>query len=100
MHGSSVATRSPCSKGRAPIPRYRIPKIGVGEKRVLMSEERVRTRGVQIEVIRDETCVALMREFIAARLTLSTEDLGSGVSTSLGVDHPMQMRSRPLCLAW
>jgi cytosine deaminase len=36
----------------------------------------LRARGVSVEVVQDETCIALMRDFIAARPELWNEDIG------------------------
>jgi cytosine deaminase len=42
-----------------------------------MGEEALlRARGVTVEVLQDETCIALMREFIAAKPDLWNEDIG------------------------
>ena len=57
---------------------YKIPRIVVGENRTFMGEEELlRARGVQVDVLQDEDCVAMMREFIAARPTLWNEDIGT-----------------------
>jgi cytosine deaminase len=56
---------------------YGIPRIVVGENRTFMGEEALlRARGVTVEVLQDETCIALMREFIAAKPDLWNEDIG------------------------
>ncbi|WPP45587.1 nucleoside deaminase [Pseudomonas sp. AN-1] len=70
-------TLSPCPMCSGAILLYGIPKVIVGENRTFMGEEELlRTRGVQVEVLQDETCIALMREFIAARPELWNEDIG------------------------
>ena len=56
---------------------YRIPKIVVGENLTFQGPEQyVRSRGVELVIVDDEECVALMREFIAARPDLWNEDIG------------------------
>ena len=37
----------------------------------------MRSRGVALEIVDDPECVALMREFIAARPELWNEDIGA-----------------------
>ena len=70
-------TLSPCSMCSGAILLYGIPRIIVGENRTFMGEEELlRSRGVTVEVVDDETCVRLMREFIAARPDLWNEDIG------------------------
>ena len=70
-------TLSPCPMCSGAILLYGIPKIIVGENKTFMGdEELLRSRGVNVEVVQDETCIAMMREFIAARPELWNEDIG------------------------
>jgi len=70
-------TLSPCSMCSGAILLYGIPRVVVGENQTFMGEEALlRSRGVTVEVLQDETCIALMREFIAAEPTLWNEDIG------------------------
>ena len=70
-------TLSPCSMCSGAILLYGIPRIVIGENRTFMGEEELlRSRGVQIEIVDDTTCVRLMREFIAAHPDLWNEDTG------------------------
>ncbi|TAL88385.1 MAG: nucleoside deaminase [Candidimonas sp.] len=70
-------TLSPCPMCSGAILLYGIPKIVVGENRTFMGDEALlRARGVQVETLQDETCIALMRDFIAARPELWDEDIG------------------------
>ena len=70
-------TLSPCSMCSGAILLYGIPRVVIGENRSFMGEEALlRSRGVTIEVLQDETCIALMREFIAAKPELWNEDIG------------------------
>ena len=56
---------------------YGIQKVVIGENRTFMGEEDLlRSRGVQVEVVDDPTCVALMQEFIARRPQDWNEDIG------------------------
>lgn len=70
-------TLSPCSMCSGAILLYGIPKVVIGENQTFMGEEELlRSRGVQVEVVQDATCVALMRGFIAAKPELWNEDIG------------------------
>lgn len=70
-------TLSPCPMCSGAILLFGIPKIIVGENRTFMGEEELlRSRGVQVEVLQDETCITLMRDFIAAKPELWNEDIG------------------------
>jgi cytosine/creatinine deaminase len=70
-------TLSPCPMCSGAILLYGIPEIIVGENLSFMGEEALlRSRGVRVEVRQDETCIKLMRDFIAARPELWNEDIG------------------------
>jgi creatinine deaminase len=70
-------TLSPCSMCSGAILLYGIPRVIIGEHETFMGEEDLlRSRGVQLEVVQDKTCVRLMREFIAANPKLWNEDIG------------------------
>ncbi len=71
-------TLSPCPMCSGAILLYGIPKVIVGENRTFMgAEDLLRQHGVEIEVLQDATCIALMRDFIAARPELWNEDIGT-----------------------
>jgi len=71
------STLSPCDMCSGTALLYDIPKIVVGENRTFQGpEDYVRSRGVELVVVDNEECVALMREFIAARPELWNEDIG------------------------
>ena len=71
-------TLSPCPMCSGAILLYGIPNVIVGENRTFMGEEDLlRQRGVHVEVLQDETCIALMRDFIAAKPALWNEDIGT-----------------------
>lgn len=70
-------TLSPCAMCSGAILLYGIPRVVIGENQTFMGEEDLlRSRGVEVEVLRDETCVELMRQFIADRPELWNEDIG------------------------
>ena len=70
-------TLSPCPMCSGAILLYGIPKIIVGENLTFLGEEEfLRSRGVQVEVLQEESCISLMRDFIAAKPELWNEDIG------------------------
>ncbi len=70
-------TLSPCAMCSGAILLYGIPQVVVGENRTFRGEEELlRSRGVKVEVRRDERCEALMARFIAAQPALWNEDIG------------------------
>jgi cytosine deaminase len=71
------STLSPCDMCSGAILLYGIPKIVVGENRTFQGpEEYLRSRGVQIDILDDEECEHMMRDFIAANPALWNEDIG------------------------
>jgi len=70
-------TLSPCSMCTGAILLYGIPKVVIGENQTFMGEEDLlRSRGVEVEVVNDQTCIDMMNDFIAAEPTLWNEDIG------------------------
>ena len=70
-------TLSPCAMCSGAIVLYGIPTVIVGENWTFMGEEEwLRSRGVRVDVVEDETCVAMMRDFIHRHPTLWSEDIG------------------------
>ena len=70
-------TLSPCAMCSGAILLYGIRQIIVGENQTFIGEEELlRSRGVKVEVLQDENCIRLMRDFIAARPELWNEDIG------------------------
>lgn len=70
-------TLSPCSMCSGAILLYGIPKVVIGENRTFMGEEELlRSRGVQVEVVQDTRCIALMEQFIVEQPELWNEDIG------------------------
>jgi cytosine deaminase len=70
-------TLSPCAMCSGAILLYGIPRVIVGENQTFLGEEELlRSRGVTVQVLQDETCIRLMREFIAAHPELWNEDIG------------------------
>nr|WP_314577743.1 nucleoside deaminase [uncultured Pseudomonas sp.] len=70
-------TLSPCAMCSGAILLYGIRKIIVGENETFMGEEELlRSRGVQVDVVHNATCVSLMKQFIADKPALWNEDIG------------------------
>jgi cytosine deaminase len=70
-------TLSPCSMCSGAILLYGIPRVVVGENVTFMGEEALlRERGVQVDVLQDPSCIALMKGFIAEHPILWNEDIG------------------------
>lgn len=70
-------TLSPCPMCSGAILLYGIPRVVIGENRSFMGEEAwLRSRGVTVEVLQDETCIRLMSDFIADKPGLWHEDIG------------------------
>ena len=71
-------TLSPCAMCSGAILLYGIPRVIVGENATFQGEEELlRSRGLAVEVVQDEQCIRLMREFIARHPTLWNEDIGT-----------------------
>ena len=70
-------TLSPCPMCSGAIALYRIPRVVIGENRSFMGEEAwLTSRGVSLEVLQDDRCLALMREFMTRHPGLWAEDIG------------------------
>ncbi len=70
-------TLSPCPMCTGAILLYGIPKVVVGENQTFMGDEALlRERGVQVEVLQDADCIAMMRGFIRDKPDLWNEDIG------------------------
>jgi len=72
-----VTTLSPCDMCTGAILLYKIPTVVIGENRTFLGgEELLRARGVDVVVLDDAECIALMAEFIAREPGLWREDIG------------------------
>ena len=70
-------TLSPCTMCSGAILLYGIPRVVIGENRTFLGEEELlRSRGVVIDVLQDESCIALMTDFIRSHPELWNEDIG------------------------
>jgi len=70
-------TLSPCAMCSGAILLYGIPRVVIGENGTFLGEEALlRSRGVEIVVLQDHTCRAMMEEFIRSNPHLWNEDIG------------------------
>lgn len=70
-------TLSPCSMCGGAILLYGIPRVVIGENQSFMGEDQWLTaRGVKIQVIQDQRCIQLMRDFVRSHPALWAEDIG------------------------
>lgn len=74
---SLYTTLSPCAMCAGAILLYGIPRVVIGENRTFMGEEELlRSRGVEVEVLQDPSCIYLMSRFVKAAPELWNEDIG------------------------
>jgi cytosine/creatinine deaminase len=70
-------TLSPFSMCSGAALLYGIPRIVVGENQSFVGEDQwLSSHGVQIQVLQDSRCIALMREFMQSHPSLWAEDIG------------------------
>jgi cytosine/creatinine deaminase len=71
------STLSPCPMCSGAIVLYKIPRVVVGENRTFLgAEDYMRSQGIQVKVLQDSECIALMTEFIQNKPELWNEDIG------------------------
>ena len=70
-------TLSPCDMCSGAILLYQIPHVVIGENQTFKGPETyLHKRGVDIEVVNDPTCIAMMNDFIREHPDLWNEDIG------------------------
>ena len=70
-------TLSPCPMCSGAILLYKIPHVIVAENQTFMgAEDYLRSQGVRVDVLQNEECIQLMRDFIAKNPALWNEDIG------------------------
>jgi creatinine deaminase len=70
-------TLSPCSMCSGAILLYGIPHVVIGENHTFTGEENLLSgRGVKLELLQDETCISMMKEFIFEHPEIWNEDIG------------------------
>ncbi|RLN48478.1 hypothetical protein BBJ29_009767 [Phytophthora kernoviae] len=71
------STLSPCDMCSGAALLYKIPTVIVGENKTFQGpEDYVRSRGVDVKLLHDETCIKLMEDFIHDKPQLWNEDIG------------------------
>lgn len=71
------STLSPCDMCSGTALLYGIPRIVIGENKTFQGPENyLRTRGVELTILGNLECVALMQEFIELHPELWNEDIG------------------------
>lgn len=71
------STLSPCDMCSGAVLLYKIPHVIVGENQTFRGpEEYLRSRGVNVEVVNNQECIELMKEFIETNPSLWDEDIG------------------------
>ncbi len=71
------STLSPCDMCSGAVLLYKIPRLVVGENTTFQGpEDYVRSRGVQVEVLNDAPCIALMETWQREHPELWNEDIG------------------------
>jgi cytosine/creatinine deaminase len=70
-------TLSPCPMCSGAIVLYKIPHVVVAENKTFLgAEDYLRSQGVRVDVLQDEECIQMMRDFIAKNPALWNEDIG------------------------
>lgn len=70
-------TLSPCPMCSGAIILYGIQRVVIGENKTFMGEEDyLRSKGVDVKVLQNETCITMMRKFINENPKLWNEDIG------------------------
>lgn len=70
-------TLSPCAMCTGAILLYGIPKVIIGENQTFLGEEELlKSRGVDVVVLNNDTCKTMMHDFIKAQPKLWNEDIG------------------------
>jgi cytosine deaminase len=70
-------TLSPCAMCSGAIILYGISHVVIGENHTFMGEEALlQSKGIAIEVLQNQQCINLMKNFIATQPQLWNEDIG------------------------
>ncbi len=70
-------TLSPCPMCSGAIHLYGIPKVVVGENQTFMGEEEhLRSKGIDVEVVNNDSCINMMNKLIEENPVLWNEDIG------------------------
>lgn len=70
-------TLSPCAMCSGAIILYGISHVVIGENATFMGEEvLLKSKGISVEVLQNQQCINLMKDFISAKPQLWNEDIG------------------------
>jgi len=70
-------TLSPCSMCSGAVLLYKIPRVVIGENITFKGDEALlQSKGVKLEILQDESCIALMEKFIKENSKIWNEDIG------------------------
>lgn len=76
-HCVLYTTLSPCAMCSGAILLYQIPHVVIGENVTFRGEEDLlRAHGVTLELIQDQSCIDMMRDFIQKNPSIWNEDIG------------------------
>jgi cytosine/creatinine deaminase len=71
------STLSPCDMCSGTALLYKIPRIVIGENLTFQGPESyVRSRGIELTILQDASCIQLMKRFIREQPKLWNEDIG------------------------
>ena len=69
-------TLSPCPMCSGTTLLYKIPRVVIAENTTFLgAEDWLRAKGVDLQVLDDEECISMMRDFIANHPELWNEDI-------------------------
>lgn len=70
-------TLSPCEMCSGAVLLYKIPRVVIGENTTFLGDEKhLKSRGVKLEVLNNESCKQMMQDFITNNESLWNEDIG------------------------
>jgi cytosine deaminase len=70
-------TLSPCPMCSGAVLLYGIPRVVIGENKTFLgAEASLRAAGVELKIVQDAECIAMMEDFIAKNPGLWNEDIG------------------------
>ena len=73
-------TLSPCAMCSGAILLYGISRVVIGENKTFKGEEELlQSRGVNVDILQDDTCISLMQKFIKENPIVWNEDIGLSV---------------------
>ena len=77
QNSTLYTTLSPCAMCSGTILLYGIPRVVIAENLSFMGEEALlKSRGVELEVVQDASCIQMMADFIDTNPALWNEDIG------------------------